>query len=139
MRAFQHLSNLGDKGFSDQSLSYRKGTHASLLLEQGVSVDTISRRSGHENSRITREIYLYVTEKLKERDNECISTILAGCGITMMKRLQPHFRSFYRVGHFSSSPRTSAHDLASLFYSGINIYKIHVAHVYRSCYTDDIH
>jgi len=26
MRAFQHLSNLGNKGFSDLSLLYRKGT-----------------------------------------------------------------------------------------------------------------
>lgn len=50
-------------------------THASLLLERDVSIDTISRRLGHENSRITREIYLHVTEKLKERDNECISKI----------------------------------------------------------------
>lgn len=50
-------------------------THASLLLEQGVSIDAISRRLGHENSRITREIYLHVTEKLKERDNEQISRI----------------------------------------------------------------
>lgn len=50
-------------------------THASLLLEQGVSIDTISRRLGHENSRITREIYLHVTEKLKERDNEQLARI----------------------------------------------------------------
>lgn len=50
-------------------------THTSLLLEQGVSIDTISRRLGHENSRITREIYLHVTEKLKERDNEQLARI----------------------------------------------------------------
>lgn len=50
-------------------------THASLLLEQGVGIDTISRRLGHENSRITQEIYLHVTEKLKEWDNERISKI----------------------------------------------------------------
>ncbi len=50
-------------------------THASLLLEQGVNIDTISRRLGHENSRITREIYLHITEKLKERDNQQLSKI----------------------------------------------------------------
>lgn len=50
-------------------------THASLLLAQGISVDTISRRLGHENSKITREIYLHVTEKLIERDNEQIKTV----------------------------------------------------------------
>ena len=44
-------------------------THASILLGQGISVDAISRRLGHENSKITREIYLHITEQLKERDN----------------------------------------------------------------------
>lgn len=50
-------------------------THASLLLEQGVPIDVISRRLGHENSQVTREIYLHVTEKLKEKDNERIKNI----------------------------------------------------------------
>ncbi len=50
-------------------------THASLLLENGLSVDEISRRLGHENSQITKEIYLHVTEKLKEKDNERIKNI----------------------------------------------------------------
>ena len=50
-------------------------THASLLLAEGVSVDTISRRLGHENSKITREIYLHVTEKLRQRDNDSIKNI----------------------------------------------------------------
>lgn len=50
-------------------------THASLLLEQGISIDTISRRLGHDNSKVTKEIYLHVTEKLKEKDNEQLSNI----------------------------------------------------------------
>lgn len=50
-------------------------THASLLLAEGVSVDTISRRLGHENSKITKEIYLHITEKLKQKDNEQINGI----------------------------------------------------------------
>lgn len=45
-------------------------THASLLMEQGVSIDTISRRLGHADSQITREIYLHVTKKLQEKENE---------------------------------------------------------------------
>jgi len=47
-------------------------THASLLMAAGVDVETISRRLGHENSHITRQIYLHVIEKLRERDNEQI-------------------------------------------------------------------
>lgn len=50
-------------------------THASLLLENGVDIYAISRRLGHENSKITREIYLHVTEKLQEKDNEQIRKI----------------------------------------------------------------
>lgn len=45
-------------------------THVSLLAENGISIDTISRRIGHSDSEITREIYLHVTDKLKEKENE---------------------------------------------------------------------
>ena len=50
-------------------------THASLLLAEGISIDVISRRLGHENSKVTREIYLHVTEKLKSKDNEALRGI----------------------------------------------------------------
>lgn len=50
-------------------------THASLLLENGVNVETISRRLGHENSAVTREIYLHVTKKLTDKDNSQIKNI----------------------------------------------------------------
>ena len=50
-------------------------THASLLMEQGISIDVISRRLGHENSEITREIYLHVTNKLKEKENQQLAGI----------------------------------------------------------------
>jgi len=44
-------------------------THASLLFEQGVSLDAVSDRLGHSNSKITREIYLHITAKKRERYN----------------------------------------------------------------------
>lgn len=47
-------------------------THASLMLADGVPVDTISRRLGHENSKVTKEIYLHITKKLMENDNQII-------------------------------------------------------------------
>ena len=50
-------------------------THASLLMEQGLTIDEISRRLGHEDSQITKEIYLHITSKLKEQDNERIRKI----------------------------------------------------------------
>lgn len=50
-------------------------THASLLLAEGINIDAISRRLGHENSNITKEIYLHITEKLKQKDNDTIKGI----------------------------------------------------------------
>ena len=47
-------------------------THASILFGEGVSLDTISRRLGHESSKITESIYLHIVEKVRERDNEAV-------------------------------------------------------------------
>lgn len=43
-------------------------THASLLFEQGLSIDEVARRLGHGDSEITRAIYIHVTKKLEEKD-----------------------------------------------------------------------
>lgn len=45
-------------------------THASLLLANGISIDVISRRLGHSDSKVTKEIYLHIMEQLKERDKD---------------------------------------------------------------------
>ena len=50
-------------------------THVSLLAEQGVSLDVISRRVGHEGSDVTRKIYLHITEKQKAKDHEKVNKI----------------------------------------------------------------
>lgn len=50
-------------------------THASLLMADGVDIEAIARRLGHEDSKITREIYLHVTKKLEEKDREMIRGI----------------------------------------------------------------
>ena len=50
-------------------------THVSLLAEQGYPLEAISRRVGHEDSRITKAIYLHITEKQKEKDNEQLRNI----------------------------------------------------------------
>lgn len=68
----EHSEKVTGKAITPHALRH---THASLLMEHGVSVDVISRRLGHENSRVTREIYLHVTERLKEKDNEQLKEI----------------------------------------------------------------
>lgn len=49
-------------------------THASILAET-MPYDAISRRLGHSDSRITREIYIHVTEKRKEKENNMLKDI----------------------------------------------------------------
>ncbi len=44
-------------------------THVSLMAESGVPLEAITRRVGHESSDITKNIYLHITEKQKEKDN----------------------------------------------------------------------
>lgn len=50
-------------------------THTSLLAENGIPLEEISRRLGHANSKITKEVYLHVTQKQKEKANERIKEI----------------------------------------------------------------
>lgn len=48
-------------------------TSASLLISQGVPLETVSRRLGHGDSRITKQIYLHLTDQLKKADEEAVS------------------------------------------------------------------
>lgn len=50
-------------------------THASLLMSQGVNIDTISRRLGHGDSKVTKEIYLHITKLLIEKDKSQLEQI----------------------------------------------------------------
>lgn len=57
------------------STHYLRHTHVSLLAEQGLSLEVISRRVGHEDSAVTRKIYFHVTKNLAEKDKEIIKDI----------------------------------------------------------------
>lgn len=50
-------------------------THVALLAEAGVPLDAISRRLGHADSSITRDVYFHVTSKLQETENEYLDTV----------------------------------------------------------------
>lgn len=54
---------------------FMRHTHVALMAEQGVPLDVISRRLGHSDSKITRNIYFHVTKKMRERDNQQIKEI----------------------------------------------------------------
>lgn len=53
----------------------------SLFAESGVSIDIISRRIGHHDSRLTRDIYYHITKKQREKDHEAIKNVSILVGI----------------------------------------------------------
>ena len=50
-------------------------THASKLAELGVPIELISKRLGHKDSSITRQIYLHVTKKTAARYSGLINSL----------------------------------------------------------------
>lgn len=50
-------------------------THCSLLATAGMSLDSISARLGHSDSKITKEIYLHRMAELKEKENQQLNQI----------------------------------------------------------------
>lgn len=50
-------------------------THASLLFEAGMSIDSVSRRLGHSSSRITESVYIHVTKKLEAKYAEQLNAV----------------------------------------------------------------
>lgn len=50
-------------------------THTSLLAEKGVPLETISRRLGHGDSEITKQVYLHVTKNMEEADRKLLESI----------------------------------------------------------------
>lgn len=75
LRKYLHQVAHDALGRDDVTPHIFRHTHTSLMAEQGVSLDVISRRLGHESSDITRSIYLHVTKKRKASDNAEISRV----------------------------------------------------------------
>lgn len=50
-------------------------THASLMFENGMTLEAISERLGHKGSNITKEVYLHITNKKKAEYNNQMDKI----------------------------------------------------------------
>ncbi len=50
-------------------------THCSMLAAKGMSLESISDRLGHSDSKVTKEIYLHKLEELKEKENRQLDEI----------------------------------------------------------------
>lgn len=49
-------------------------THCSMLAAKGFTLEAISDRLGHEDSKITKEIYLHKLEEVKEKENKMLDS-----------------------------------------------------------------
>lgn len=47
-------------------------TAASLLIADGVPLETVSRMLGHDDSKITKDIYMHITKELINKDNKLL-------------------------------------------------------------------
>ena len=58
---------------------YLRHTHASLLasagIDKNIDYQLIQRRLGHENSKVTKEIYIHITESQIEKDNKALKEL----------------------------------------------------------------
>lgn len=50
-------------------------THCSMLVAKGMSYESISARLGHEDSKITKEIYTHRLKELKDKENKMLDSI----------------------------------------------------------------
>ena len=50
-------------------------THCSMLAAKGMTLEAISDRLGHSDSKVTKEIYLHKLEEQKEKENEQLDRI----------------------------------------------------------------
>lgn len=52
-------------------------THASLLLEAGESVKVVQQRLGHENSKVTLDIYAHITNNAPKKTGQEFADMMA--------------------------------------------------------------
>lgn len=72
----KYLKEYGRKVLGrDISTHYLRHTHASFLAAQGMEYEMIQRRLGHENSNVTRDIYIHFTSEVEQRDKEAMDRI----------------------------------------------------------------
>ena len=50
-------------------------THVAILAGAGVSLEAITRRVGHSNSKVTKEVYMHVTDQMRDRDAAEIKSV----------------------------------------------------------------
>lgn len=71
----KHLKIAAIKSLGREITTHKlRHTHASLLAET-MSAEQISRRLGHHDDKITKAIYIHITQKMKQKDNDAVDAI----------------------------------------------------------------
>ena len=68
----EHVTKIHGSPLPVHSLRH---TYTSLMAEAGVPIETISRQLGHADSSITKQIYMHVTDKVREADNKRLDAV----------------------------------------------------------------
>lgn len=68
----KNLKKLVSVDFKIHSLRH---THASLCIDKGIPIEYISKRLGHEDTRVTRRIYIHKTQKQQKKEFEIFENI----------------------------------------------------------------
>lgn len=74
-KLYEYCDMLGVKKISLHSLRH---TYASLLLTNGVSIQSIANYLGHADTTVTQQVYLHLTKELSEKDDSKLLKILNG-------------------------------------------------------------
>ena len=59
----------------DFKIHHLRHTHASLCIDKGIPVEFISKRLGHEDTKVTQRIYIHKTEKAQKKEFELFKNI----------------------------------------------------------------
>lgn len=70
------LSKCRELDITEITLHALRHTHASVLLAEGVSINTISGRLGHADVGVTQETYAHVLDELKRKDDQKMMSVL---------------------------------------------------------------
>lgn len=70
------LSKCRELDITEITLHALRHTHASVLLAEGVSINTISARLGHADVGVTQETYAHVLDELKRKDDQKMMSVL---------------------------------------------------------------
>lgn len=53
-------------------------THASILIANRVSIQSVAKRLGHGDTETTQRVYIHLLDELAQEDDNKIMTVMAG-------------------------------------------------------------